>query len=789
MALVALVACGEGAAPSAPPPPPVVEPGAALRIDAEFRPDNVAPGDREVEVSVDGSNVEVRGSCRDDEGFELSATLDAHATERLRQAVLASDFFGEWGVQRMVSHSLVWEVTLTLGERTKTRSFRAQESWDGVSLVLVRIAQEAEALHRADVHHELRGVEAFLRFHPKVPRVLSTELALPVLRRFTTRATTGGEAYAALRLMTKILDPAAWLAEVETVLGRDEPGWRRDVLACFDGRDFPEHERTLVHAARAELASALADADAGREALLDALRVRRVLLAFADPESLPLWVAVTERCSVPDHPLPAEGLAVLHETSVREVARLLHHERAPVRQAAAMVARRYAKLGDAELAKIRAQLDELVFPRLREIEGDVDEARWARHYANKALADFDLSTTFAERDALERARRKAEEQRRSAEHDARRRAELPPPPPKGDLTISGRVLTDGGDPFAHITVSAVREDGNARQPWRTHGAATADADGRFTIEGLVEGEFVIHATPAHWRGRDHRGLRGVLGTRERVVAGTADLDVEVALRGWIRGRLLDGDGNPVSGRHVGAQLREPHTHYSNGEAPSGFDRTDVDGWFWIVRLAAGEYDVTLDPAAPIAGGEAVKTGSDITLHLRPTATVEGIVRDERGDPLAGAHVRAFVPGAPSASAVTRSRRDGTFVLRELDPDVAVRVVASAPVSFTPARPKSAHAADVAAGAVGLELSIDTRPRMSFTIDGRVERVRLHWNDGARRDVRPPFDYHSVPDWTFRVEASVRQRDADGVMREVWRELGSIEGGEEGKVFQVPDSAD
>jgi hypothetical protein len=125
-------------------------------------------------------------------------------------------------------------------------------------------------------------------------------------------------------------------------------------------------------------------------------------------------------------------------------------------------------------------------------------------------------------------------------------------------------------------------------------AACSGSDGRWTLRGLGKGDYALHLNT----GSGTSYMAGTWAFKADSQA-TADLisvgpgddkairDVKLAPGGMLSGRITDQFGNPVEGAWVAADGKYP------GRAGPGegeyVARTDADGRYTIVGLAAGDY--------------------------------------------------------------------------------------------------------------------------------------------------------------------------------------------------------
>jgi len=222
-----------------------------------------------------------------------------------------------------------------------------------------------------------------------------------------------------------------------------------------------------------------------------------------------------------------------------------------------------------------------------------------------------------------------------------------------------------------------------------------DRSGRFTFDGLTAGTFRIDSMKAGY----------VLPTdpiERPTFSLTADQqldDVTIPLRkgGAIAGRILDGDGEPMTQARVQAAPWMPAA-IGVSPMPGPSTMTNDLGEFRLFGLAPGDYTLMATPATAItcfdcggfdqsmlmstyypgttdrASASRVKVaagqttgGIELMLGSGPSFHVSGIVVDTRGRPIEGARVRLIVeppvtmgnsPGEVGSDAHGRFRLDG-----------------------------------------------------------------------------------------------------------------------------------
>ncbi|HEX6903936.1 MAG TPA: carboxypeptidase-like regulatory domain-containing protein [Thermoanaerobaculia bacterium] len=263
--------------------------------------------------------------------------------------------------------------------------------------------------------------------------------------------------------------------------------------------------------------------------------------------------------------------------------------------------------------------------------------------------------------------------------------------------VAGKVVDEAGRPVAGAdlraaiqTSSRLMSNPNA---FRSGGLGRSGESGRFRLGNLLPGfGYDLKVTR-----RGFAPLKLELPAREPGQPGT---EMTIVLRAGRTafGAVMDGGRQPVAGARVTLQPVPASTTARIRQArnPDKFEGvTDASGRFEIQALPAGTFDLTVRGRgfAPLTvPGLVVPDGkgrTDLgTVMLAPGAAVSGKVTDPKGNPIAGAEVRAAAAAGETMPFPIRMREqgpadaltgaDGFFTLEDRAPGESLDLTVSHP---------------------------------------------------------------------------------------------------------------
>ena len=205
-------------------------------------------------------------------------------------------------------------------------------------------------------------------------------------------------------------------------------------------------------------------------------------------------------------------------------------------------------------------------------------------------------------------------------------------PPDG--TVTGTLRTAQGAPIADAAIQLYSDGGGATR------SATTAADGTYTVTRVALGVIAVTAQTLDGPGAAATGTLATSGQ-------TVTINLATAPYGTVVGVVRDGLGTPVDGVFVSVDT-----------ALAGFGATDALGAYTHPYVGLGAFTATAYLGGSNVTGTATGTLSvanatvtaDITLGAYGSVT--GVVRNETGQPVAGATVQVLAAGVPVLGALT-----------------------------------------------------------------------------------------------------------------------------------------
>jgi len=227
--------------------------------------------------------------------------------------------------------------------------------------------------------------------------------------------------------------------------------------------------------------------------------------------------------------------------------------------------------------------------------------------------------------------------------------------------LAGRVIDSSGKPIRDASVNVHMRSGNS------NGYSQTDAEGRFEIIGLQAGP--------HYYNVYHQEY-SQSGRQEEVTVPNPNFTITLRGKGTVQGRVLEArSGQPVKNFSITALAGEvgridPAGFYGTGQAfvdeEGRFEIRANDGAASLYVMAQG-YAPKLHKLSDIREGQ---TTQGVEVRLDAGGTIDGIVTDKQGQPVAGASV--YLGHVPSQQWERQQRgpnatsdADGTFLIESL----------------------------------------------------------------------------------------------------------------------------
>ena len=239
-------------------------------------------------------------------------------------------------------------------------------------------------------------------------------------------------------------------------------------------------------------------------------------------------------------------------------------------------------------------------------------------------------------------------------------------------TLVGRVLDLDGQPIENFEIHASSQGAAFFVPGQTEKRSFSDPDGRFAIEGLGSGTWALEARAAGY-GPSQATEREIPGPK--VLDESEELVLVLEPEANVAGKVLDPDGNPVSGAKVTLQTeRERTVARLAGQLDLPESYSDEEGAFVLEGLASGDLSLVATHRQYAASEplplelEAGEVHENVVLQLRKGARLSGEVFDKEGKLAAGAQIILQDPNNWDTR-MQKTDVKGAFLVENLRPGV------------------------------------------------------------------------------------------------------------------------
>ncbi|MBX3729232.1 MAG: carboxypeptidase regulatory-like domain-containing protein [Candidatus Sumerlaeia bacterium] len=246
------------------------------------------------------------------------------------------------------------------------------------------------------------------------------------------------------------------------------------------------------------------------------------------------------------------------------------------------------------------------------------------------------------------------------------------------VLVEGVVLDGEGRAVANATVEAGGSDRRLRGGVFTR----TGPDGRFVL--TIAPGVVVHLfadAPAGWAEQ-----RVEVPEEDALESVTLTLEAHASVAGVVRGP----NGSAVAGASVELRRGAPHADAMPRTART---TTGGDGYYFIERLAAGDYDASargprggpyIDAPAEQVALRSGEHREPMDFTLAAGEFIRGVVRTREGEPIAGARVEWMIMAREFTQDVVTTGPDGTFRIVGLTAGVVVNQVTVQHPDFRPA---------------------------------------------------------------------------------------------------------
>ncbi len=239
-----------------------------------------------------------------------------------------------------------------------------------------------------------------------------------------------------------------------------------------------------------------------------------------------------------------------------------------------------------------------------------------------------------------------------------------------------------------------------------------------------------------------------------IIAGETvpELELTVVRAGQVRGRILDRKG-----RNGVNEIEVVATPVGEGQSATRSAKSDLAGYYRITGLAEGSYIIEAHAPtayilqAPTAVKIAAQAGKQVNgpdFHVGTGTKIQGIVVNAQGHPVSNASVRLSLSANREAHGSTRSDGDGLFVLKNIDPEIRVRIWAE-------------KGPDISMGFGPVQVSTAGLEGLTFTLDHRAgASIHGSVSNAQGRPIAQATVECIVPDASL-LEPLTTETDAEG----------------------------
>jgi protocatechuate 3,4-dioxygenase beta subunit len=220
-------------------------------------------------------------------------------------------------------------------------------------------------------------------------------------------------------------------------------------------------------------------------------------------------------------------------------------------------------------------------------------------------------------------------------------------------SISGTLLDETGKPLAGGFVTGLHQP-----TWANSLTVESGPDGRFTLDGLREGRYMVIA--GH---EDHGEV-----TANPLMSPSGGNRIQLGGAGKVTLTVATPDGKPVTSYRVRPYREQPYGYVFSMvfavEDPEGKTTLTLPPAVWHLGVQGADGAFREEDTVKVALGETVEA----KVVLAPTGVVRGNVTDLNGHVVAGAEVfvrRGGFPTIPSREHYSRTDADGRFEVKGL----------------------------------------------------------------------------------------------------------------------------